>query len=67
MQSVNQEVVKYLNQNGFKNVRDSGEEIKFNTKELNCNSLQAIENIPANVRKKVKRSGTGLLIVLSQW
>lgn len=64
MQNVNEIVVDYLKENGFSKIRDLGEEIKINFDSLTKYELEILINIPASLNIIIKRSGTGLLVIL---
>ncbi|MFA8451787.1 MAG: hypothetical protein ACEPOW_13920 [Bacteroidales bacterium] len=67
MQTINEEVREYLERT-FGNVtkiRQFESGFKMNLPKLSKSDLQLLDSIPANVDIEVKRSGTGLVVIIS--
>ena len=68
MQTINKTVQNYLKArfgSGGIRVRTTDTGFKFNKQELNSSDLDYLDNIPASVNVKIKRSGTGLVVIIN--
>ncbi len=63
MQEVDTEVKNYL-EAGFDKVKATQNGFKFNKESLKGNDLDYLDGIPANVEITIKRSGTGLVVII---
>jgi len=64
MQENNEVVVNYLKEKGFLKIRDLGDQIKINVEFLDTLDLIMLTNIPISLKILIKRSGTGLVVIL---
>lgn len=61
---VREECIEYLKRKGFKNVRETSKGLRINVEKLDRLELSAIADVPCTNKLEVRRSGTGLVIVI---
>lgn len=65
MSETRQNVKAHLQMQWGAKVRETAEGFKVNVEELDKDDLNWLDTIPANVKLLIKRSGTGLVIIIT--
>ena len=63
MQEVNKEVKDYL-ERSFNNVRETQRGFRINVNQINKIDLSILEGVPCTNDVLIKRSGTGLVVII---